>query len=295
MGYTIAFATSAGVKQVFPSVVSSNTFFETSGVSTVFPTTIADRAFIETSGIAYSFANVIQQNPFLVTSGITRVFATVLSDDTSKLLKLNWGTFDLASDNSTITVADNTGEYNEDTNPGGYNPEDNPIIDPNRAKRSEVKLWLAYRVWTDTNVPHTIFPTPVDPTAVEWEYVLPIDQTGVYQMFLIASPTDKIFEDIEGKGDSIFEYASQDISWYATAGGIIIDPEIINCINKSRFAFVESVICGDCDEGYLSLYSKYIGALSAFEVGTDEAYIQGMALIDEIRQECNKLGCNCNC
>jgi hypothetical protein len=150
-------------------------------------------------------------------------------------------------------------------------------------------------VWKDTSVPNTIFPSPVDPTAVDWEYVLPIDEEGVYQMFLIASPTDKVFEDIEGKGNSIFEYATQDIGWYSTTAGSINYQDVINCLNRSRFAFIESVICGDCDEGYLALYSKYIGALSAFEIGTDESYIQGMTLIGEIREECSKLDCNCNC
>ena len=294
MGFKIAFVTTGGVKQIFPTVVSSNTFFETSSVSTVFPTTTTDRPFFQTSGITYAFPNTISNNAFIETSNFVTAFPVVLSDDTSKLLKLRWGAFNVASDYSTITVPDNTGTYDSSTNPGGYNPEED-ALDPNRAKRSEVDLYLAYRIWTDGNIPNTVFPSPVDPTAEEWEYVLPIEEYGVYQIFMIAAPVGKSFEDIEGKGNSIFDFASQAPEWYATSGAAILDPDIINCINRSRFAFVESVICGDCDEGYLSLYSKYIGALSAFEVGTNDAYIQGMALIEEIRQECNKIGCNCNC
>jgi len=294
VGYKIVFATTAGIKRVFPSTSVPNSFFETSSVNRVFPTTTLDQPFFETSGIKYAFPTTAYNNPFFEISGLTKVFPVVLTDDTSKLLKLKFGDFDLASDYSTIDLIDNTGEYNVDTNPGGYNPEAD-TTDPNRAKRSEVKLWLAYRVWKDTNVPDTVFPSPSDPDFNPWEYVLPIEEQGVYQMFLIASPTGKVFEDIEGKGNSIFEYAKQDIGWYATTAGIIIDEQIINCLNRSRYAFLESVICGDCDEGYLLLYSKYIGALSAFEIGTTDSYIQGMTLIDEIRQECTKINCNCNC
>jgi hypothetical protein len=294
VGWVIAFSTTAGVKNVFSATAKANPFFETSGVSSAFPTTLINKPFFETSGIAYSFPTSIKNNPFFNTSGITRVFPSVLSKDTSKTLELKFGTFDLTSDYSTITVSDNTGEYNSETNPGGYNPEADPT-DPNRAKRSEVNLWMAYRVWTDTNVPNIIFPGAANPSLDPWEYVLPIEGSGVYQMFMIASPTDKSYLDVEGKGNSIYEYANQAPSWYATTGLAIVDEGLINCLNRSRYAFLESVICGDCDEGYLELYSKYIGALSAFEIATDEAISQGMALIAEIKDECNKLDCNCNC
>jgi hypothetical protein len=293
-GYKIVFATTAGVKRVFPSTSVSNSFFETSVVKSIFPTTTFNQPFFETSGVKYAFPTTAYNNPFFETSGLTRVFPVVLTDDTSKLLKLNFGSFDLSSDYSTIGLADNTGEYNSETNPGGYNPEADPT-DPNRAKRSEIKLWLAYRIWKDTNAPDTLFPSPVNPDLNPWEYTLPIEEQGVYQMFMIASPTDEVFEDVEGKGNSIFQYAKQDIGWYSTTGLAIVDEELINCLNRSRYAFLESVICGDCDEGYLELYSKYIGVLSAFEIATDEAISQGMALIAEIKDECNKLDCNCNC
>ena len=295
-GYKIAFASTAGAKKVYSSVFESKYFFETSPIKKVFPSVLVQNPFFETSRKAYSFPSTIKNASFFETSGIHYVFSSVLGKDTSKLLKLKWGSFELAADYSLLTVFDNTGTYDATTNPGGYNPLSAPT-DPNRAKRSEVKLWLAYRVWKDsTSIPDTVFPTPADPDEVNWEYELPINEEyGVYQMFLIASPTDKTFEDIEAKGNSIFEYASDDISWYATSGGSIIDPNIINCINRSRYGFLESVMCGDCDEDYLSLYSKYIGALSAFEIGTNEAYIEGMKLIEEIREECDKLDCNCNC
>lgn len=295
-GFKIVFANTAGVKRVHSSVFESKYFFETSPIKKVFPSVPVQNPFFETSRIAYAFAGTIKNASFFETSGIHYVFSSTLAEDTSKLLKLKWGGFELAADYSLLTVVDETGTYDALTNPGGYNPEADPT-DPNRAKRSEVKLWLAYRVWKDsTSIPDTVFPVPVDPTLIDWEYEFPTNEEyGVYQMFLIASPTDKTFADIEAKGNSIFEYASQDISWYATAGGVIIEPDIINCLNRSRYAFLESVICGDCDEGYLSLYSKYIGALSAFEIGTDAAYLEGMKLLEEIRGECNKLDCNCNC
>ena len=294
MGYKIAFATTAGIKNVFPAVPVSNSFFETSGIATAYPTTIVGNPFFETSSVKFAFSNTVTQNAFFQTSGTTVVFATVIGADTSKLLELKFGPFEIDSNYATATLVDNTGTYDAETNPGGYNPED-AVTDPNRAKRSEVKLWLAYRVWTDTNVPNVVFPTPVDPTETNWEYVLPIDEFGVYQYFLIASPVDKTFEDVAARGNSIFDFAYDYPEWYATNGGVIIDPDVTNCINRSRYSFIESVMCGNCDEDYLALYSKYIGALSAFEIGTNDAYIQGMTLIQQIREDCNKIGCSCNC
>lgn len=294
MGYVIAFSTTAGIKNIFPATPVSNSFFETSGISTAYPTTISENPFFETSGIKYAFTNVISQNSFFQTSGTTNVFTNVIDIDTSKELKLKFGPLEVDSNYATVTLVDNTGTYDATTNPGGYNPED-AVTNPNRAKRSEVKLWLAYRVWTDTNVPDLVFPTPSDPTETNWEYTLPIDDFGVYQFFLIASPVDKTFEDVAARGNSAPNFAYDYPEWYMTNGGSIIDPDVINCINKSRYGFIESVMCGSCDEDYLLLYSKYIGALSAFEIGTNDAYIQGMTLIQEIKEECNKIGCNCNC
>lgn len=295
MGYVIAFATTSGIKKVFPVIPSSSSFFQTSGVHSAFPLSIPNNPFFQTSGITYAFPVTINGNAFFNTSGVTSVFPTVIPDDSSsKLLKLRFGNFNVASDYSLVTVSDDTGLYDPDTNPGGYNLPADPT-DPNRAKRDEVGLYLAYRVWTEESVPDTIFPLTTDPTLDPWEYELATDQLGVYQLFMIAAPAGLTYSDVYNRGNSIYEFASNAPEWYATQGAAIIDQDVINCLNKRRYQFLESVMCGDCDESYLALYAKYIGALNAFSIGTNESYLEGMKLWEEIREECNKTGCNCNC
>jgi len=291
MGYTTVFATTSGIKRVFPAIPNRNPFFETSKEIGVFPSTISNNAFFESSGVARSFARTVGDTAFFATYGVKIVLPVVLPNDTSKTLKLKFGTLDIASDLSTISIVDDTGEYNATTNPGGYNPEADPV-DINRAKRSEVDLWLAYRVWTDTTTPNTIFPTPADPTVNPWEYVLPVEYSGIFQLFMIAAPVGKSFADVQALGNSVYEYATQQIEWYSGSNGIIADPDVINCINRARYAFLESVMCGNCDEGYLELYSKYVGAQNALDAGL---FSEASALVLEIKEECSKLNCNCNC
>jgi len=294
VGYKIVFATTAGINRTFPVTVSSTPFFETSKEAAAFSSTITANAFFESSAVANVFARTVGDIALFATYGIKTVLPVVIPEDTSKTLKLKFGQLEVASDFSTVTIVDATGEYNATTNPGGYNPQ-SAGFDINRAKRSEVKLWLAYRLWTTTEIPNTVFPSAADPDAIPWEYVLPIDGNGVLQLFMIASPVGKSFPDLEALGNSVFQYATQAVQWFATAAPLPTDQDIINCLNRARYAFLEGVMCGNCDEGYLELYSKYVGALNAFEVGTNDSYEQGMALFAEIRDECSKLDCNCNC
>lgn len=294
MPYVIAFATTAGTKNVFPVVPASSPFFQTSGVHSAFPLSIPNNPFFQTSNIAYAFPGTASSNPFFQTSGVVSVFPFVIPDDTSKLLQLRFGSFNIASDYSLVTVSDDTGLYDPDTNPGGYNLPADPT-DPNRARRDEVGLYLAYRVWTEESVPETIFPLTNDPNLDPWTYELATEELGVYQLFMIAAPAELTSADVYNRGNSIYDFASNAPLWYATQGAAIIDRDVINCLNRRRYQFLESVMCGDCDESYLELYAKYIGALNAFSIGTDESYLEGMKLWEEIREECNKLGCNCNC
>lgn len=294
-GYKIAFATTAGSKKVFPATPVAAPFFNTSGVHASFPIVVPGNPFFTTSGIQYSFATSIKDNPFFNTSGVTSAFPTVIPDDSSsKLLKLRLGEFTVASDLSLVTAYDTTGEYDANTNPGGYNPQADPV-NFNRAKRSEVGLYLAYRVWKDTNIPDTVFPSTIDPSLDPWEYELAVEDSGVYQLFMIAAPTSETYADVYNKGNSVYEYASNAPLWYATQGAAIIDKDVINCLNKRRYNFLESVMCGSCDEDYLAFYAKYIGALNAFSIGTNESYIEGMQLWNELKEECAKIGCNCCC
>lgn len=292
--YKIVFSATAGLKTTFTTVVSNLPFFQTSGVKTVFPVVKSDSPFFVTSGFKNVFPVVVAENPFFATTGIKSIFPVTQPLNTTKLLKLRFGDFVLSSDYSTIVATDATGVYSVD-NPGGYNPPlDSPDI--NRAKRGEVDLYLAYRIWNSNGtIPDTIFPVTTNPVLTPWEYTLPIETQGVYQFYIIAAPKDTPYQDVVNRGNSIYEFAQNEESWFTTTGIVIADEQIINCINQKRFQFIESIICGDCDTKYLEMYGLYIGALNAFEIATDEAIIQGNLLLDQLREECVRENCNCNC
>ena len=139
-----------------------------------------------------------------------------------------------------------------------------------------------------------VFPGAGTPLLDPWENSVAVDGYGVYQMFMIAAPTGTSYDDLKLFGNSIYEYATYYEGWYATTGAVIADPDIYNCINKKRYEFLNSIMSGDCDNKYLEMYGLFVGAINAFSIGTDEAYIQGMELIDKLREECIAEGCNCN-
>ena len=294
-GYKIVFSATAGVKKIYPLIANNQPFFETTGIKSVFPNISSSNPFFETTGYKSVFPGIISGNPFFETTGYKTIFPVSQTLDTSKLLKLQFGDFTLASNYETIIASDNTGEYNSETNPGGYNPPlDAPDI--NRAKREEVDLYLVYRVWESSSaIPNTVFPSTYNPTVTPWEYTLAIESRGVYQMYMIAAPLGTDYSFMEGLGNSIYEFARNEPGWFATSAAVAIDDEIFNCVNKKRYQFLESIMCGDCNEDYLEVYGLLVGALNAFELGTDEAYIQGMTLIEKLKEICGKENCNCSC
>lgn len=292
--YKIVFSPTAGLKTTFPVVVSSLPFFITSGIKSVFPVVKSDSPFFVTSGFKNVFPVLVGQNPFFATTGVKSIFPVTQALDTSKLLKLRFGDFVLSSDYSTIIASDATGEFSVD-NPGGYSP-DGSTPDINRAQRDEVDLYLAYRIWNSSaTIPETVFPVTTNPTVTPWEYTLPIETQGVYQFYVIAAPKDTPYEDVYNRGNSIYEFAQNQPGWFTTTAVIITDADIINCINQKRFQFLESIICGDCDTKYLEMYGLFIGALNAFEIATNDAIIEGNLLLDQLREECVRENCNCNC
>lgn len=67
--------------------------------------------------------------------------------------------------------------------------------------------------------------------------------------------------------DNLYEIAKQSPGWFVTSAGLIVDELLINCLSRLRYEFLQGVMCGRCDEGYLHTYSLYVGMLNAMEVG----------------------------
>jgi hypothetical protein len=67
--------------------------------------------------------------------------------------------------------------------------------------------------------------------------------------------------------NNLYEIAKQSPGWFVTSAGLIVDEFLINCLTRLRYEFLQGIMCGRCDEGYLHTYSLYVGMLSAMEVG----------------------------
>ena len=67
--------------------------------------------------------------------------------------------------------------------------------------------------------------------------------------------------------DNLYEIAKQSPGWFVTSAGLLVDELLINCLSRLRYEFLQGVMCGRCDEGYLHTYSLYVGMLNAMEVG----------------------------
>ncbi len=66
---------------------------------------------------------------------------------------------------------------------------------------------------------------------------------------------------------NLYEIAKQYPGWFVGSAGLLVDALLINCLSRLRYEFLQGVMCGNCDEGYLHTYSLYIGMLNAMEAG----------------------------
>lgn len=93
--------------------------------------------------------------------------------------------------------------------------------------------------------------------------------------------------------DDLYEIAKQFPGWYVGSSGLLVDENVINCLSQMRFAFLQSIMCGRCDEEYLIAYSIYVGMLNAMEVQEWDRAVEFYNKLKEIceQQDCNQCGC----
>lgn len=225
---------------------------------------------------------------------------------TTKLLKLKIGTLSFDSGQTMVDVPDDTGVYDANTNPGGYNPNGDPPV-TGRPARNEVLLWTAYRLWSrpesdgygkytntpqnqneETNDPY-VFPLTF-PTEMVGNDALPI--RGVYEIAMLAVPLTEVFSPTYVNDFFLIERAQQYPDWYATSVGVIVDPDLINCLNRKRYEFLQGVMCGKCDEGYLHLYGLYVGAINAMAV---QDYASAVDFYNQMKAICDADPSSCGC
>jgi hypothetical protein len=116
-----------------------------------------------------------------------------------------------------------------------------------------IKTGQIFQVFDDTNV---------------WLYDAPEgspdNTTQLFTSYSLNTETAS-YADYRGL-NNLYEIAKQSPGWFVTSAGIIVDEFLINCLTRLRYEFLQGVMCGRCDEGYLHTYSLYVGMLNAMEV-----------------------------
>jgi len=116
-----------------------------------------------------------------------------------------------------------------------------------------IKTGQIFQVFDDTNV---------------WLYDAPEgspdNTTQLFTSYSLNTETAS-YANYRGNFD-LYEIANQFPGWFVGSTGIVVDELLINCLSRLRYEFLQGVMCGRCDEGYLHTYSLYVGMLSAMEV-----------------------------
>jgi hypothetical protein len=212
-------------------------------------------------------------------------------------------TFDSAQ--TYVNVPDATGEYNATTDPGGWNPNGDPPVS-GRPARDESYLWTVYRIWSkpfadgygvNTQTPDSQADQAEDPYIYTLTFptetidneAVPI--RGIYEIIMMAVPDTLTYSDY--LGDEALAVRAQEFpDWFVTSVGIMVDPDVVNCLNKKRYQFLQGVMCGNCDEEYLYFYGLYIGMLNAMEV---QEYDRAVEFYEKLKGICAQESSSCGC
>jgi hypothetical protein len=304
MAKQVVFSTS-GAAVSFAATPAVSPVFLTNSQAVAFVSTLGTLPIFLTNSQAVAFFSTNSPTPIFLTAGNQVAFLVTPDTDTTKLLVPKIGDLSFNSDQSIVDVPDATGVYDATTNPGGYNPNGDPTV-PGRPARNEVYLWTAYRLWSRpesqgygiyTNTPPNqdeetddpyVFPLTF-PTETIGNDVLPI--RGLYQIAMMAVPLTEDFL-TDYVGDSyLIQRAEQYPDWYVTSVGVMVDPDVTNCLNRKRYQFLQGVMCGKCDEEYLNFYGIYVGMINAMEV---QEWDRAVEFYDKLKELCaceSECGC----
>lgn len=86
--------------------------------------------------------------------------------------------------------------------------------------------------------------------------------------------------------------AKETPGWFIDTVGVLVDDDMINCITRMRYEFLQQVMCGKCYEDYLEVYSNYVGLLNAIDI---QSWAIAVDLYNRIKQMCISYNEGCNC
>jgi hypothetical protein len=305
----IAFFTTSGKKISFAVPVAYSPVFTTGKLKTSFFATTEPLTLFKTSGVAESF--FVTNNPVynFLSSGRRVAFLVTPDPNTPKLLVLQLGAFSVNEDQTIIYVSDDTGTYNPDDptlDPGGYNPE-SADFNPYRPYRAAVNLWTVYKLRSRSDASgfgnNTITPNTQpnqDDNPYIYDLTLPTELNankmseviqGLYEIFLIAAPDSENYVDYVGR--DLVSIASSTPDWYITKASIMIDAAVSTCLAKKRWNYLQAVMCGKCDDDYMSIYAIYVGLVNAMAAGEWDRAKEYYSRLKTICSEVDAASCGC--
>lgn len=91
---------------------------------------------------------------------------------------------------------------------------------------------------------------------------------------------------------NLYEIAEQYPSWYLDSVGILVDDELVNCIVRMRYEFLQQVMCGKCPDEYLEVYGLYVSMINAIDI---KEWTSAVTLYNTLKERCATWDSSCGC
>jgi len=91
---------------------------------------------------------------------------------------------------------------------------------------------------------------------------------------------------------NLYEIAEQYIGWYVDSVGILVDDDLINCIVRMRYEFLQQVMCGKCPDDYLETYGIYVSMMNAITI---KEWASAVTLYNKLKEMCAASDSSCGC
>jgi hypothetical protein len=277
---TIAINTSDGGSFAFYGTEA--TYYTLTGDGTTFNSfTAADYVYIVSNGVYNELGQIsfIQDNLNMVFYSPNDIVVTqgdfiVASSAQIDLIDID-GTFEQYDENEYYNVEGTGTTFLTTAEPEQY------LFYLDSATDEYVLMGQIYQVFDNTNV---------------WLYNAPTGSVTTSDTLFTSysqNTTTAIYADYIDV-PNLYDIAKESPDWYVTSVGVMVDDEVVNCLARMRYEFLQEVMCGKCPEGYLNTYAIYVGMLSAMEIQDWPTAIDFYNTLKTIcREEMNGSSCGC--
>jgi len=208
-------------------------------------------------------------------------------------IQVNEGDFVVSSGGTALSLIDITGTFEQYDENSYYNVEGTGTSFLTTAEPEQYLFYLdsatdeyvlmgqIYQVFDDTNV---------------WLYNVPTGSVTTSDTLFTSyslNTSTAIYADYIDV-PNLYDIAKELPDWYVTSVGVMVDDEVVNCLARMRYEFLQEVMCGKCPEGYLNTYAIYVGMLNAMEIQDRPTAIDFYNKLKTIcREEMNGSSCGC--